>query len=154
MHQGTLREKREEEADSFAAEFLMPARQVVPYLDNLTLPKLATLKIQWKVSMAAILKRAQTLKTITPYEAKKLWMQMSRYRMREPEELDIPIEIPYLFREIVDVYQNELQYDIKELSKMLHLSEEDTYRFFLEPSKEEVAKAAIEEAERLLKGDN
>lgn len=151
MHQGVLRENKEDEANRFAAEFLMPAHQITPYLDNLSLGKLAALKLQWRVSMAALLKRAQTLSTITPAQAKRLWIQMSQYRQREPEELDIPIETPRLYKEIINAYQNELEYDVPELCKLLRLSKNDTYLYFLEPPQYDMAKAAVEEAERLIR---
>jgi len=153
MHQGVIRENREEEANRFAAEFLMPARDIEPYLDDLSLPKLAGLKIQWRVSMAALLKRAQTLSTITQTQARNLWVQLSRYKQREPEELDIPIETPRLYREIIDVYQRELDYDVSELCNLLRLSESDTYHYFLDPPQCEVAKAAVEEAERIIRNN-
>jgi Zn-dependent peptidase ImmA (M78 family) len=151
MHQGVLRENREDEANRFAAEFLMPAHQIMVYLDNLSLGKLAALKLQWRVSMAALLKRAQTLSTITPAQAKKLWIQMSQYKQREPEELDIPIETPRLYKEIIGVYQAELDYDIAELCNLFRLSENDTYHYFLELPSHDIAKAAVEEAERLIR---
>ena len=151
MHQGVLRENREGEANRFAAEFLMPAHQITPYLDGLSVAKLAALKLQWRVSMVALLKRAQTLETITTAQAKSLWRQMSRYKQREPEELDIPIETPYLYQEILDVYQTELKYDIPELCKLLRLSENDTYHYFLEPTQSDMARAAVGEAERLIR---
>jgi Zn-dependent peptidase ImmA (M78 family)/transcriptional regulator with XRE-family HTH domain len=151
MHQGVIRENREEEANRFAAEFLMPARDIKPYLDDLTLPKLAALKIQWRVSMAALLKRAQALSTIPQTQARSLWIQLSRYKQREPEELDIPIEIPRLYQEIIDVYRHELEYDVLEFCNLLKLSEKDTYRYFLDPPQYDVTKAAVEEAERIIK---
>jgi Zn-dependent peptidase ImmA (M78 family) len=146
-----IRENREEEANRFAAEFLMPAHDIELYLDDLSLPKLAALKIQWRVSMAALLKRAQTLATITQTQARNLWIQLSRYKQREPEELDIPIETPHLYQEIIDVYRHELGYDVLELCNLLRLSENDTYHYFLAPPQYDITKAAIEEAERIIK---
>jgi Zn-dependent peptidase ImmA (M78 family) len=151
MHCGSIRENREEEANRFAAEFLMPGRDIAPYLEDLSLSKLAALKIQWRVSMAALVKRAQSLQTITASQAKSLWIQLSKYKQREPEQLDIPIENPSLYREIISVYQNELEYDVTELCELLRLSESDAYKYFLEPPQYEQAKAAIEEAERIIR---
>ena len=47
---------QEKEADRFAAEFLMPAREIRPDLQGLSLPKLAFLKQRWKVSMQALIR--------------------------------------------------------------------------------------------------
>jgi len=147
MHQGTIRESREDEANRFAAEFLMPERDIASYLDDLSLAKLASLKIQWRVSMAALLKRAQTISTITPSRARSLWIQLSRFKQREPEELDIPLEIPSLYQEIVDIYQHDLEYDISELCTLLRLSENDTYQYFVKPQTYDL----VEEAEKIIR---
>lgn len=156
MHQNDIREDMESEANRFAAEFLMPSRQIEPYLHDLTLSKLAALKVQWKVSMGALIKRASNLNTITEGQAKYLWVQMGRngYKQREPEEIDVPVEIPHLYREIIDTCQNELQYSIPELCKLLRLSEEDVRRIFIEPPQYELAKSLIEEAEQILKSND
>ncbi|MBN2075177.1 MAG: ImmA/IrrE family metallo-endopeptidase [Dehalococcoidales bacterium] len=147
MHQGTIRESREDEANRFAAEFLMPERDIAPYLDDLTFEKLASLKIQWRVSMAALLKRAQTIGTITSSRAKALWVQLSKFKQREPKELDIPLEIPSLYQEIVDAYQFDLEYEIAELSALLRLSENDIYQYFIKPQSYDL----VDEAERIIK---
>jgi hypothetical protein len=54
-------DRMEKEADEFAAEFLMPAREIKPHLANVTLPKLASLKPYWRVAMSALLRRASDL---------------------------------------------------------------------------------------------
>ena len=59
------RPRMEKEADRFAAEFLMPSRDIRPSLSQLSLSKLANLKIHWKVSMAALLYRAKELNKIS-----------------------------------------------------------------------------------------
>lgn len=118
-------EDMEREANRFAAEFLMPANDIRSSLDGLSLPKLATLKPYWKVSMAALLKRATDLKKITERQVRYLWMQMGRlgYRTREPAELEIPVEKPTTLRELFDVYTDELNYSIADLSNLLDVFE-------------------------------
>ena len=54
MHQFATSEIIEEEADRFAGEFLMPSDEIKHQLVNLNIERLADLKRQWKVSMAAI----------------------------------------------------------------------------------------------------
>ena len=156
MHQSDIREDIEGEANRFAAEFLMPGKQIEPYLHDLSLSKLAALKIQWKVSMAALIRRSSSLNTITEGQAKYLWIQMGRngYKQREPEELDIPVEVPRLYREIIDTYQNELQYNVPELCKLLRLPEEDVRRIFIDTPQYELAQSLIEEAEQIIKENN
>src|SRR5208337_375815 len=77
----------EKEADTFAAELLMPAAEIGPSLHNVKLHTLAQLKPYWKTSMASLLFRAGRLKKITKNQEKYLWIQISPYKQREPAEL-------------------------------------------------------------------
>lgn len=135
MHQQAPNPDMEEQAYRFAAEFLMPEKEVRPYLNDLSLPKLASLKSYWKVSMAALLKRASDLGEITPRHAKTLWSQIGRagYRLREPAELDLPPEPPSLFKEIIDAHRNEMSYGPAEFAAMVKLSEQETQRAYFDP---------------------
>jgi Zn-dependent peptidase ImmA (M78 family)/DNA-binding XRE family transcriptional regulator len=115
------RPEMEEEADRFAAQFLMPMQEIASSLSNISLAKLASLKLYWKVSMAALLKRASDLKKITDRKARTLWMQMSKagYRTHEPVELSIPYEEPALLKKIIDVYFSKLNYSKAQLCQYL-----------------------------------
>lgn len=117
----------EEEAFRFAAEFLMPEAEIRPYLDDLSLPKLASLKPYWKVSMAALLKRATDLGKISDRQARHLWMQLGKagHRLQEPPELDVPAEPPGLITEIINLHRDKLGYSLPQLSALLAASEED-----------------------------
>jgi len=119
------RDDMEGEANRFAAEFLMPASDIRPSLSPLALPILATLKSYWKVSMAAILKRATDLKTISERQARYLWMCIGQagYRKREPAELDIPVEKPTGLDDLIATYRNDLGYSIADLSAFLDIHE-------------------------------
>ena len=134
MHQQSPTPTLELEANRFAAEFLMPERDVRPYLDDLTLPKLAALKPHWKVSMSALLKRAGDLGAITESRAHSLWSTLSKrgYRTKEPAELDIPQESGTLYQEIIDVHRRDLGYSVEELAALLNLTEEDTRRYYVD----------------------
>ncbi len=124
----------EEEANQFASEFLMPSQDIRASFSNVKLEKLASLKLYWKVSMAALLKRAADLGKITERQKTYLWMQMSKagYRLREPAQLDIPVEKPSLVRELVDLYLNDLGYTVEELSKVLLCDQNEFVSLYLE----------------------
>lgn len=109
----------EEEADRFAAEFLMPARDIQHQLYDLTLPKLVALKQYWKTSMAALLKRATDLGTVTPRTARNLWMKMGKLGYRTKEPVDVPAEEPKLLRELVEFHTEELKYSLADLKEFL-----------------------------------
>ncbi|GHO52908.1 helix-turn-helix domain-containing protein [Ktedonobacter robiniae] len=116
----------EAEADRFASEFLMPAHDVAPDLRTLTLPNLARLKSYWKVSMAAIIRRARDLGKITERQYRTLYEQMSKqgYKINEPNPL--PIERPTIFNEILEVYQQDYGYSMAEISNLIFLLEDET----------------------------
>ncbi|HBV97793.1 MAG: hypothetical protein JL50_02870 [Peptococcaceae bacterium BICA1-7] len=132
MHQRDLNPDMERQADTFAANFLMPEKEIRPYLRDLSLSRLAELKLYWKVSMASMLTTASNIGTITPEESKLLWKKMSirGYRTHEPLEYDIPVEIPTLYQEIIDVYRNEMGYSSSELSDMLNLNEHEARHMY------------------------
>lgn len=123
LHTVTVKpdEIMEDEADSFAGAFLLPADEIRPQLRKFDLRQLANLKSYWKVSMAALAVRADRLKLITPYQSKMFWMEMSRlgYRKREPNE---PAkEYPSLVRQMVAFHTKKLGYTVSEMAKLLCL---------------------------------
>jgi Zn-dependent peptidase ImmA (M78 family)/transcriptional regulator with XRE-family HTH domain len=109
----------EREADRFAAEFLMPRREIKPQLDGISLPKLATLKQHWRVSMNALLKRACDLGTISPRSRSYLWMQMGKAGYRKIEPVTIPTEEPTTLDQIISTHSKELGYTTLDLSKLV-----------------------------------
>lgn len=77
--------------------------------------------------MQALVMRAYRLKTITEAQMRYLFIQFGQagYRMREPAELDIPIEKPTLLKMMIDAYATELGYSTAEMSRILNLEEEE-----------------------------
>jgi Zn-dependent peptidase ImmA (M78 family)/transcriptional regulator with XRE-family HTH domain len=118
-------ENIEQEANTFAAEFLMPSREIRPYLTDLSLPKLAAMKPYWKVSMNALLKRACDLGTITERQRSYLWMQMGAHGYRTHEPVPLPQEEPSLVREIVEFHTKELGFSMGELAQLMLMNEDE-----------------------------
>lgn len=126
MHTGEMPEPdMEAAADAFAEEFLMPAHQIKPQLLTPSIPKLAGLKLHWKVSLQSLITRAFHLGLITPRQRSYMYMQWSRagYRLREPEDLDPPREPPKKLSEIVHFHTRQLGYTVAELAAAVSLSE-------------------------------
>lgn len=124
----------EDEANRFAAEFLMPAKEVAPQLRDLSLAKLAQLKRHWRVSMGALLVRAKELDTISERRYKTLWMEMGRlgYRKREPREFDVEGERPgATFAEIIRIHQEDLRYSINDLARITNQNPEQLTEQYL-----------------------
>lgn len=135
MHQ-TSHPDQEKQADRFAAEFLMPEADIKASLTNISLPKLATLKQHWKVSMNALLKRAGDLGRLTLSQTRYLWkkMSMAGYRTSEPSGTDIPQECPTLLQEIINAHFSDLKYSVSELSHVLVLHEHELRSLYPVPN--------------------
>ena len=119
----------EAEADQFAGELLTPGHEIKPDFWGLSLEKLAGLKRYWKVSMAALIRRAFHLNALTPSQYQRLFIELSRagYRLREPEELDPPVERPTLIPQLADFYMDELHYSTMDLEVALKLNAQDIH---------------------------
>lgn len=88
----------EVQANDFAAELLMPEHLIKPQLRTVTLGKLADLKAEWGVSMAALIERAYHLGRLANDERQKLYRAMNArgWRTKEPGSDGIPPEPPRL----------------------------------------------------------
>ena len=117
----------ESEANKFAAELLMPRKQIKASLYNLTLAKLMQLKRIWKVSMAALIQRAFDLKTITDSQRKYLYINMAKkgYRMQEPVEVEVAVERSILLKRLVKSHVDELGYTSSDIKRLLLIEQED-----------------------------
>lgn len=96
----------EREADEFAAEFLVPEeafrRDVAP---PVTLAGLALLKPRWRVSVAALIRRARDTRVVSEAQYRALMKQLSArgWRRQEPDGLAIPAEKPRAVRKMAEV---------------------------------------------------
>lgn len=122
----------ETEANRFAAEFLMPEKDIGPHLRQLSLQKLAGMKPYWKVAMSAILKRAFDLGKISPFMYRKLNTQINKYDLRINEPVHIPIEEPEVIKDIIDAYRTDHGYSFVELLDLLRSTERKYRRFYLD----------------------
>lgn len=112
-------DRMEKEADDFSAEFLLPAAQVRPHLSAVTLPKLASLKAYWRVSMNALLYRAADVGAIDPRRKSYLWMRMGQAGYRTHEPIEIPPELPALLTKLLEFHEQSLGYGPDDLDRVL-----------------------------------
>ncbi len=114
----------EDEANRFASEFLMPAADIRASLHEITIPRLAALKGYWKVSMAALLRRAYDLGTINERRYRFLNIQLSKagYKTREPVETEPPREQTTLMEELIGFHTRNLSFTVEELAAYLHVN--------------------------------
>lgn len=100
----------EDQAHRFAAEFLMPAEQIEPYLPRTTTNKgwttLAQLKEHWGVSMQALLFRSRALGVMSEVTYRNAMMRVSTlgWRRAEPGNI-VALEMPSLIPRALEVLE-------------------------------------------------
>lgn len=123
MHGKSHHDEMENEADRFAAEFLMPADDIENDLESITIKKAAgVLKPYWKVAISALILRARDLKKITKDQCTNFYKQLSYYGYRKNEPVKIPLEQPSVLKDTINVYLSDYGYKIEELAKMVNLN--------------------------------
>jgi Zn-dependent peptidase ImmA (M78 family)/DNA-binding XRE family transcriptional regulator len=113
------------EANAFAAALLLPEKEVRKDLEEgITVARLAELKKKWKVSMIALLYRADDLGLLTPNQKRYLLQQFNSMgiRRREPVELDIATEEPRLMKRWIADYRSRTGLGTVELAAVLCLN--------------------------------
>lgn len=116
------------EANEFAAEFLMPEKDIKgDFRDGVNLNVLADLKRKWKLSMQALLYRANDIGVITDNQKRYLINQFNsmNIRRREPAELDIPRENPMKLRDMITNYKNKQKLNVKQLALFFNSNEDE-----------------------------
>lgn len=129
----SLRNK-ENEANEFASEFLMPEGAIKDSLRNLKLSSLGPLKEYWLTSMSAIIKRAYDLACIDDNKRTYFMIEMSRMGYSKREPYAVYIDSPTSIKKAIDLFTKELGYTPKDLAKSITLPEDVFSDLFL-PSK-------------------
>ncbi|HMJ03461.1 MAG TPA: ImmA/IrrE family metallo-endopeptidase [Conexibacter sp.] len=117
----------EDQADTFAAEFLMPEREIRPQLEahRLNLARLLHIKLHWRVSMSAVVKRAETLGVVSERKARSLWQMLSARGFRDREPFPIDPEQPTLLRAAISLHQQQHRYTAGELAAVAMVKEDE-----------------------------
>lgn len=121
------------EANLFAAELLMPAKDIEKdFKDGITLPLLGELKRKWKVSMIALLYRADDIELLTPNQKRYLLQQFNqqKIRRREPQELDVPNEHPQLMRRLLADLMAKTKLGMVQLCTLLAIDTSDYMDYY------------------------
>jgi len=122
--------KKEEEANIFASEFLMPESAIKNSLYNLKLSYLADLKRYWHTSMSSIVRRAKDLGCIDKDKYKYYSIEMSRLGYKRNEPINVYIDEPSIFSKAYNMHKQELGYSNEELSSAFGLPMDVIFRFF------------------------
>ncbi len=121
----------EDEANRFAAELLMPAREIKGSLFNLDDSKLFQLKIYWKTSAQSLLYRAKSLNTFSQDQYRRWITKFNYFGWRKLEPYEFDIEIPKLLSEMFKIHLTDLEYSINDLYDMFGLDSNDFYQMYV-----------------------
>jgi Zn-dependent peptidase ImmA (M78 family)/DNA-binding XRE family transcriptional regulator len=124
MHRQILEQDMEDHANEFASAFLMPLNDIKGDLNGrINLPRLASLKPIWRVSIQSLVMRAFKIGVISPNQNRYLWQQInfSKFRYQEPTELDFAPEEPKILPMLFKIYIEKLQYSTEEIAKVLNI---------------------------------
>jgi len=102
MHHNIPNPNMETQANIFASEFLMPKDEILEDFIPFSLKRLIPLKLKWKVSIAALLKRAFDIGVIIPSQYKNNFSRLSMLGYRKKEPLEIEKEEPKLLKRLID----------------------------------------------------
>jgi Zn-dependent peptidase ImmA (M78 family)/DNA-binding XRE family transcriptional regulator len=125
MHNGAATDDMERDAETFAAALLMPADDIRRHLRAVRFHQLGPLKPVWRVSLAALIRRAHDLGGISDRHYRTLNIQLNRLpggRKREPGEF--APEEPRLMRQIISHYRNNLSYSTRDVAQLMVANEE------------------------------
>lgn len=115
----------EDQANSFAAAFLMPADDIRPdFQGAVRITDLAAIKRKWRVAMQAAARRAHTLNMIDDRRFKMICIQMSRQGWRKSEPVSIDGESPQTLARLLRAHV-DAGYSRTDLVKLLMVSEKE-----------------------------
>lgn len=119
-------ENMESQADEFAGELLMPAKEIKPYLTSPSLGSLARVKPYWKVSIKALCMQCIKLKLITPSQYTGLMVNYSKARYGKfGEPFPVPMERPSALSSAISYHMRSLGYSTDEMAALLMMEADD-----------------------------
>ncbi|MBS3177778.1 MULTISPECIES: helix-turn-helix domain-containing protein [unclassified Pseudoclavibacter] len=122
MHSSVeLPDEAEAEADAFAAEFLMPASEIKTQLRAITLERAAQLKLKWRVSMGALIRRARDLGVIDERRYRSLNVSISQKGWRKVEPVELSRDEPSVLAALIRLHLEEHGYSKEDMGQLLQL---------------------------------
>jgi Zn-dependent peptidase ImmA (M78 family) len=121
MHGTPCDGDQEQQADEFAGELLAPRSLFGPHVRRLTFQRLPQLKAYWRISMKAVIKRAESIGAIDRQAAIRLYKQHSARGYNRGEPYAFPPELPTLVGEAIRVHLQDHDYTPDELAEAVRL---------------------------------
>lgn len=115
------------EANLFAAEFLMPEKDINADLKELSFGKLPLLKSKWKSSMISLLYRSEDVGLTTENQKRYILEQFNNrgIKRREPKEFDIPIENYSQAKKLINLYKQKENITKKQLAEFFCMEQHE-----------------------------
>ncbi|MEV6427225.1 ImmA/IrrE family metallo-endopeptidase [Nocardia sp. NPDC051463] len=117
---------QEPQANAFASELLMPTRDIRSDLraQPLSVQRLLELKLRWKVSMWALLRRGHTLGVISDWQYRTLAVEMSSLGYRTSEPGPLKEDLPTAVKSII-AWHLDQGTEIAELARSAYLTPDE-----------------------------
>lgn len=112
---------KEDEANKFASEFLMPKEYIKSSLNSLRMNNLPDLKKFWLTSMSSIIRKAKDLECIDYNRYKFFMIEMSRYGYNKNEPIEVYIDQPSNYKCGYELLKNKLGFTIDDFINYLSL---------------------------------
>ncbi|TCU86062.1 Zn-dependent peptidase ImmA (M78 family) [Curtobacterium sp. PhB191] len=141
-------DNQEEEANTFASEFLAPAEEIQPDLVGLAagdMGRLMQLKTKWGMSIAALIRRAYDLDQIDEARYRDFHIRLSRLGWRQMEPGNLPPESPRLMHSVISALRTQEHLDIEALAFAALMTPKEFGRVFL-PDERPDAKVVVHSA--------
>lgn len=123
---------QEDQANRFAAEFLMPHDAVLPELKpGIDVSRLLDLKARWGVSMAALIRRAMDLGVVSEWQYRTLMVELSALGYRTNEPTTIRREAPRYLAQAVTRLEEQLHLSPTETAHLAGLGREEFHEIYL-----------------------
>lgn len=113
LHSNRDSDDAEDEANRFASAFLVPRERALQIITSeTTLRTLAIAKADWGVSIQALVMRGKQIGALPEERAAALFKQIASRGWRKKEPVEVTVEPPRLFRELlVERFGNEFERD-------------------------------------------
>ncbi len=119
----------EQQANEFAAEFLMPSQEIKRHLHNLSIERAAALKQRWKTSMSALIFNAHRLGCISDKRRQVMYATLRSMLKDMREPIEIPLEQPVLIKQLVEIHRQALGYTDEEFRALFMMDDPDFIEF-------------------------
>ena len=117
----SMHRNKEDEANQFASEFLMPVDEIKNSIRNLKMGDLADIKRKWLTSMGSILRKAKDLNCIDDNRYKYFMIEFSRSGWLKKEPIQVFIDNPTLLNNAYNLIKDHLSYSIDDFVKFTAL---------------------------------